>query len=196
MKILNQKLLNRWNNTMNSIGCEHLSINTTLSEVDCEKEYYGVKNGIKTSWMLKEARYWLSCYYETGNCRCDDRFEGVEAYKIWVSETGKLKRLIATLEKMNDILVVEWSVTRIWKVYGVKGHRQRESFNESYKYDFSKNDDVRIIEVENSDKTGTNEYSIVKITRNTYEECQDEIDGQISDGIFENCNVGLVEEVF
>ena len=31
-------------------------------------------------------------------------------------------------------------VTRAWKVYGMEGHRQRESFCESYKYDFSKNE--------------------------------------------------------
>ena len=86
-------------------------------------------------------------------------------------------------------------ITRTWKVYGAEGHRQRESFNKSYKYDFSKENDVRIIEVENSDKTGTNDYSVVKITRNTSEECQDELDGQISDGIFENSRVGIVEEI-
>lgn len=86
-------------------------------------------------------------------------------------------------------------ITRTWKVYGAEGHRQRESFNKSYKYDFSKENDVRIIEVENSDKTGTNNYSVVKITRNTSEECQDELDGQISDGIFENSRVGIVEEI-
>ena len=49
------------------------------------------------------------------------------------------------------------AITRIYKVYGVEGHRQRESFNKSYKYDFSENGTTRIIEVENSDKTGTNE---------------------------------------
>ena len=86
-------------------------------------------------------------------------------------------------------------ITRTWKVYGAEGHRQRESFNKSYKYDFSKENDVRIIEIENSDKTGTNDYSVVKITRNTSEECQDEVDGQISDGIFENSRVGIVEEI-
>ena len=48
--------------------------------------------------------------------------------------------------------------TRAWKVYGIDGHRQRESFGKSYKYDFSEGTDVRIIEVENSDKTGTNDY--------------------------------------
>lgn len=84
---------------------------------------------------------------------------------------------------------------RTWKVYGLDNHRQRESFNKSYVYDFSKDDKVRIIEVENSDKTGTNMYSIVTITRNTYDECEDELWGQISDGIFENSRVGRIEEI-
>lgn len=87
-------------------------------------------------------------------------------------------------------------ITRSWKVYGIQGHRQRESFNNSYVYDFSKNDKIRIIEVENADKTGTNDYSIVRITRNTAQECEDELWGQISDGIFENSNVGEVKEIF
>lgn len=86
-------------------------------------------------------------------------------------------------------------VTRTWKVYGTEGHRQRESFNKSYKYDFSKENDVRIIEIENSDKTGTNDYSVIKITRNTSEECKCELDGQITDGIFENSRVGIVVEI-
>lgn len=86
-------------------------------------------------------------------------------------------------------------VTMAWKVYGAEGHRQRESFFESYKYDFSVGDDVRIIEVENSDKTGTNDYSIVRITRNTIMECKEEMRGQLSDGIFENSNYGYVVEI-
>lgn len=86
-------------------------------------------------------------------------------------------------------------VTKSWKVYGFLGHRQRESFNKSYKWDFSEDDNVRIIEVENSDKTSTNDYTIVRITRNTAEECEAELNGQISDGIFENSNVGDIEEI-
>lgn len=87
------------------------------------------------------------------------------------------------------------AVTRAWKVYGAEGHRQRESFCESYAYDWTNGKDVRKIEVENSDKTGTNEYSIVRITRNMVEECKEELKGQISDGIFENSKVGEVVEV-
>ena len=86
-------------------------------------------------------------------------------------------------------------ITRAWKIYGAYGHRQRESFCSSYKYDWSNGDNVRIVEVENSDKTGTNEYSIIRITRNTAEECQQELDGQVSDGIFENSRVGKIEEI-
>lgn len=86
-------------------------------------------------------------------------------------------------------------ITRAWKVYGMDGHRQKESFNDSYRYDFSKDGDVRIIEVENSDKTGTNDYSLVRITRNTYKECLEELEGQLTDGIFENYRIGRIEEV-
>lgn len=88
-------------------------------------------------------------------------------------------------------------ITRTWKVYGgYGGHRQKISFNPSFKYDFSnKEDGVRIIEVECSDKTGTNEYVIVRITRNTSEECEAELYGQIDDGIFENVRVGEVAEI-
>lgn len=108
MKANNQKLVNRWNGIMNDIGCEFLTIGTSLSELETQKKYYGVENGITTKWMLQEAEYWLSCYYEEGHCRCDDRFYGEEEYKIWVSETGKLKRLIEAIKKMDDCMVVEW----------------------------------------------------------------------------------------
>lgn len=86
-------------------------------------------------------------------------------------------------------------VTRAWKVFGIEGHRQRESFRKSYKYDWSNPGNVRIVEVENSDKTGTNMYSVIKITRNTSEECVRELEGQLSDGIFENSRYGIVEEI-
>jgi hypothetical protein len=86
-------------------------------------------------------------------------------------------------------------VTRAWKVYGIDGHRQRESFSKSYKYDWSSDCVTRILEVENSDKTGTNDYSIVRITRDTADECEKELYGQIDDGIFENSRVGKIIEI-
>lgn len=86
-------------------------------------------------------------------------------------------------------------VTKAWMVYGRLGHRQRESFNPSYEYDFSKNGKTRIIKVENSDITGTNEYSIIRITRDTAKECKEELQGQISDGVFENSRTGKIKEI-
>lgn len=82
-----------------------------------------------------------------------------------------------------------------FRVYGNYGHRQKHSFSPSYTWDFSRGNDVRIIEVRNADLTGTHNYSEVVITRNSKEECFDEISGQISDGIFENCRCGYFETI-
>ena len=68
-------------------------------------------------------------------------------------------------------------------------------FSKSTKYDFSENGETRIVEVINSDQTGTNEYSIIRITRDTAEKCEEEFDGQLSDGVFENSRVGWFEEI-
>jgi hypothetical protein len=88
------------------------------------------------------------------------------------------------------------AVTRTYKVYGADGHRQRESFFPSCLHDFSEGGNTRIIEVLNADRTGTNDYSILRVTRNTAEECDREMRGQVSDGAFENSRVGRVEEVW
>ena len=74
-------------------------------------------------------------------------------------------------------------VTKMYKIYGAEGHRQRESFNNSQRYDFSKNGKTRILEIFNQDKTGT------------LSEVESELDGQLSDGIFENFRVGRIDEV-
>lgn len=89
------------------------------------------------------------------------------------------------------------AVTRMWKIWGWDGHRQRESFNLSHSHDFSNKEcGTRIIEVFNCDKTGTNDYTIVKITRDSAEDCERELLGQESDGIFENSRTGKIEEIF
>lgn len=86
--------------------------------------------------------------------------------------------------------------TRNWKVFGKLGHRQRESFNPSVDYDFSsEKKGIRKVSLLNADKTGTNEYTIIRITRNTAEECEAELEGQLSDGVFENCAIGAVIEI-
>lgn len=108
MTITNEKIVKRWDSVMNDIGCEHVTINTRLSELEHHKTYYGIENGITIDWMLEEAKYWLSCYYESGNVRCDDRFIDKDCYKMWLSETGRLKRLIDKLKSMEDETIVEW----------------------------------------------------------------------------------------
>ncbi len=88
------------------------------------------------------------------------------------------------------------AVTRTWKVYGTPGSEQKMTYKKSKRMDFS--DDwlgTRIIEAKNADKTGTHEYTVFRITRNTARECADELDSQITDGYFENVHVGFVEEV-
>ena len=71
-------------------------------------------------------------------------------------------------------------------------HRNRESFRPSSYHDatgYRESDGIRIIKILNSDILGTNDYNIVIITRETATQCDDEMFGQWSDGIFENCNV-------
>lgn len=86
-------------------------------------------------------------------------------------------------------------VSKTFRVYGEEGHRQRVSFFQSRINDFSENGRTRIIEIRNSDVTGTNEYSEVIITMDTEEACRREILAQVDDGIFEDSRTGKIEEV-
>ena len=45
------------------------------------------------------------------------------------------------------------------------------------------------------DKTGTNDYVIVTITRDSAEECERELAGQLDDGLFENAKYGKIEKI-
>lgn len=92
------------------------------------------------------------------------------------------------------------NVTRTWKVYGLFDgairHRMRYSFFPSRRFDFSTAEDgTRVIDIQCSDKTGTNEFIIVSVTRPTADLCERELEGQLSDGIFEDIRSGDVEEI-
>ena len=102
------KIANRFAKVMNIIGCEFLDITDERAEVLQRRDHYCTENGVTINWMKKEVDYWLSCYYESGNVRCDDRFGDKYGYKIWVSETGYLKRLKKALEKYEDAVIEEW----------------------------------------------------------------------------------------
>lgn len=86
---------------------------------------------------------------------------------------------------------------RAWKVYGADGHRQRESFGETYSFSQRRKEGETAYVVFNSDITHTNEYTIVLIVSNnvSYDQLEDCLWSQISDGIFENSVVGKVEEI-
>ena len=85
---------------------------------------------------------------------------------------------------------------RSWKVYGSDGHRQKISFGKSIHWDFSnKENGIRIIDVDCEDRTNTNEYVIVRITREKEEDCEKEFWGQVSDGLFENARIGKTEKI-
>ena len=87
-------------------------------------------------------------------------------------------------------------IKKTWKVFGRAGHRMHESFSESYIYDFSSKDEgIRVLEVLNSNVTGTNAYSVISVIRDTEELVESEFSGQITDGIFENSYVGGTESV-
>ena len=86
-------------------------------------------------------------------------------------------------------------VKMAWKVYGSVGHRQQVSFQPSVKYDWSIGEDTRIVELQNSDVTGTNDYTLIIITRNSEISCRAELAAQLSDGIFESVRYGKVELV-
>ena len=105
--VTNPKVIKRWNSLMYDIGLEHEELPTSadddlrFSEIAVERRYYGVEDGVTYGYLKKELEYWLSCYYEPGHCRYEDRLEDEDCYKTWVSETGKLKRFIKTLSKYN-----------------------------------------------------------------------------------------------
>ena len=113
--VTNPKIVKRWNELMWTMGLEHEELPTSpdddlqFSEAAIERKYYGIEDGVTYGYFINELEYWLSCYYEEGHCRCDDRFLSKEDYKIWVSETGKLKRFIKALEKYDpDEMVIIW----------------------------------------------------------------------------------------
>lgn len=86
-------------------------------------------------------------------------------------------------------------VTKVWKVPGAVGHRQRDSFSPSDEWENKRNGKINILSFYRSDITGTNDYSLVEITADTNEECETEFEAQLYDGAFECCNVGKIEVI-
>ena len=79
----------------------------------------------------------------------------------------------------------------IFVVFGAGGHRQRESFNSSRSFETER----AAVEIFNSDRTGSNLYTLMQITAETVEDCRREMEGQITDGVFENSRTGEIQEI-
>lgn len=79
----------------------------------------------------------------------------------------------------------------IFVVFGADGHRQRESFNISRSFET----DQAAVEIFNSDRTGSNMYTLMQITAEDFEACMEEFSGQLSDGVFENSRTGEIIEI-
>lgn len=79
----------------------------------------------------------------------------------------------------------------LFVVFGADGHRQRESFNKSWSFETER----AAVEIFNSDRTGSNLYTLMQITAEDFEACRLEMEGQITDGVFENSRTGEIQEL-
>lgn len=100
------------------------------------------------------------------------------------------------LEKALDLGNTSNAAIEIYRIFGQDGHKQRMAFSESNVYNWSDRSNTRIVGVFNSDFSDSFECSILLVIRNTHDECRDELQGQIYDGIFESCKTGKVELIW
>lgn len=116
-------------------------------------------------------------------------YSEIENTKRWIKSYGHnlLELWVETSKEITKGLLKV-------RVYAREGETQKESFWSSYGHDFSDDiDGTRIIKVACYDKTGTHDYVDVTIIRDTLDDCYKEFYGQLTDGIFENSNVGKHE---
>ena len=77
-----------------------------------------------------------------------------------------------------------------WNVYGADGHRQRESFADSFSFNTING---ACIMIRNYDMTGTHEYTKVIVLAKNEKSCDEEFEAQLTDGVFENSRTGKIE---
>ena len=77
-----------------------------------------------------------------------------------------------------------------FRVFGKDGHRQRASFGKSFEFSTFGGDTH--IECVCKDRTLTNKFVDVMITADSFKRCVNELNVQLSDGIFESCAVGEI----
>ena len=77
-----------------------------------------------------------------------------------------------------------------FRVFGKDGHRQRASFGDSF--EFGTLGGSAHIKCLCEDRTSTNEFVDVIVTADSFKRCANELNAQLSDGIFEMCAVGKI----
>lgn len=82
---------------------------------------------------------------------------------------------------------------KLFRVYGRPGHRQRASFGNTYAFMTYRDGDQLLVNVICADNTGTNEYCDLVIVGKNEQIIDVEFMGQLSDGIFENCETGTIQ---
>lgn len=85
--------------------------------------------------------------------------------------------------------------TKMYKIYGREGHRIAESFHKSRDYDYSTPEKMSQIRVINGNITRHHNFIYVIVTADTPEECEHNMWGQLSDGIFEDMHFEKVIEI-
>ena len=79
-----------------------------------------------------------------------------------------------------------------WHVYGADGHRQRESFADSFSFNTMNG---AYIMIRNYDMTGTHEFTKVIVLAKNEKLCDEEFETQLTDGVFENSRTGKIEVI-
>lgn len=81
-------------------------------------------------------------------------------------------------------------ITKTYKLVGIKPapHMNPETRMESFSYDWSTPSEIRKLEFE-----ATEDGGYLRITRSTKTECDDELEGQLSDGLFENWSIEHID---
>ena len=77
-----------------------------------------------------------------------------------------------------------------FRVFGKDGHRQRASFGESFEFSaFGGNTHIVCV---CEDRTLSNKYVDVIVTADSFKSCAEELNAQLTDGIFETCTTGKI----
>ena len=83
-----EKAVKRYNNLMNDMCLEFLTIGTSLTEDREDKAKWNIRD------LVSECQYQLETYFECGHNNYELRNEGEDGRRAWRSETAKYRRFI------------------------------------------------------------------------------------------------------